>query len=140
MESILSDLQTNSIIHTAMLLIVADTILGFLRSCKEKTINSSVGINGLIRKIAILITLIVAFIADVLFDFNLIFFVPTEILDLIKIQEVGVLEIFGLLFIIFELLSMLKNLDKLGIPIPKKIKSILEKVLNEFTKEEKDNE
>lgn len=140
MQHILSEIQSNSMIYMVMLLIVGDTILGFLRSCKEKTINSSVGINGLIRKTAIISTLIIAFIADVLFDFNLIFFIPTQILDFIKIKEVGILEVFGLLFIIFELLSILKNLDRMGIPVPKKIKSMLEKVLNELTTEENKEE
>jgi toxin secretion/phage lysis holin len=135
LENILSELQNNTIIYTSLILIIGDTVLGFLRSCKEKTINSSIGIAGVTKKTSIIIALIIAFFIDLLLDFNMIGFIPENIRDFVKIQEIGILEIFGILFIVFESLSILKNLDKLNVPIPGKLKSLLEKLLKEITSE-----
>ena len=41
-------------IKTLITLIALDTILGFLRSIKEKQTNSCIGIDGIIRKVAML--------------------------------------------------------------------------------------
>ena len=64
-------------------------------------------------------------------------FVPEEVKNYLNINQVGIGELFGLLYIIFEFLSVLKNLYLCKIPIPKKIKSILERVLSDFTEEVK---
>ena len=44
---------------------------------------------------------------------------------------------FGFLYCIFELLSIFKNMYKIGLPLPIKLKNFLEKILKEFTEEVK---
>ncbi len=47
----------------------------------------------------------------------------------------GIFELFGIMFILYEITSILKNMVKCGLPIPKKIKTTIEKLLNNLTSE-----
>ena len=49
--------------------------------------------------------------------------------------KIGLASVFNFLFIIFEFLSVLKNMVKCKLPIPKKIQTFLEKALKEYTDE-----
>ena len=49
-------------------------------------------------------------------------------------------ELFGILFVVFEFLSVLKNMYKCKLPIPKKFKIWLEKILSDYTEEIKKGE
>ena len=77
----------------------------------------------------------IIFVVDRIINLNLIGFIPDSFLNLVGIEGVGIGEFFGILFIIFESLSVLKNMYKCKLPIPKKLNEWLEKVLTEFTKE-----
>lgn len=140
LANVLTEFQSSVMVQAVFLFIVGDVLLGVLRACGEKNINSSIGIDGIIRKVEIITVLMIAFFADIIFNFNLISFVPDGILEIVNIREIGLAEIFGVLFLAFESLSILKNLERSNIPIPKKIRAALEKILNEFTKEGSDNE
>ena len=48
--------------------------------------------------------------------------------------------IFNILYIIFEILSIFKNMYRCKLPLPKKLKVFLEKMLKEFTSEIKEGE
>ena len=50
----------------------------------------------------------------------------------------GIASVFTTLYCVFEILSVLKNMIKCKMPIPKKIQSFLEKLLKEFTSEIKE--
>lgn len=137
MEEFLKELLNNNIFRIIIIVVIFDTIFGVLRAIKERKLNSCVGIDGMVRKSGMILSSLFFFIIDDLIEFNLIGFVPEDVKNYLNINKVGIGELFGLLYIIFEFLSVLKNLYLCKIPIPKKIKSILERVLSDFTEEVK---
>ncbi len=121
-----------------LIVVVFDTIFGILRAIKERKINSCIGIDGMIRKAGMILSSLFLFIIDQVINLNLLGFVPADILSLVNIDSVGIGDLFGILFIIFEFLSILKNMYKCKIPIPKKLHDLLKKLLTEFTEEVKE--
>lgn len=61
----------NKIIQLVVLAIVCDTVFGVLRAIKEKKFNSCAGIDGAIRKVGMLISLVFMLAIDVLIKINL---------------------------------------------------------------------
>ena len=122
------------------IVIVLDLIFGILRAIREKNINSSIGIDGMIRKVGMLITIIFLAFIDNLVHIDFIGFIPEQIKEFLNIKEVGIMQVFNILFVIFEILSILKNMIKVKMPIPKKLQLFLEKVMKEFTGEIKEGE
>lgn len=135
MKDILNVLINNKSIRILAIFIVLDVIFGFLRSIKERKTNSTIGIDGIIRKTGMLITIVVAIILDTMCKIDLIFFIPEDLKQALKINSCGITLLFNALYIIFEILSILKNMKRCGIPFPKKLNSFLEKLLKEFTQE-----
>ena len=123
-----------------LIVVVFDTIFGILRAIKERKINSCIGIDGMIRKAGMILSSLFLFIIDQVINLNLLGFVPADILSLVNIDSVGIGDLFGILFIIFEFLSILKNMYKCKIPIPKKLHDLLKRLLTEFTEEVKEGE
>ena len=68
----------NKIIQLVVLAIVCDTVFGVLRAIKEKKFNSCAGIDGAIRKVGMLISLVFMLAIDVLIKINLIGFIPEQ--------------------------------------------------------------
>lgn len=135
MKDILNVLINNKSIRVLAIFIVLDVIFGFLRSIKERKTNSTIGIDGIIRKTGMLITIVVAIILDTMCKIDLIFFIPEDLKQALKINSCGITLLFNALYIIFEILSILKNMKMCEIPFPKKLNSFLEKLLKEFTQE-----
>ena len=135
MGDFLIEIGQNPILKLVCLFIVLDTIFGVLRSIKQKTCNSSFGIDGAIRKTAMIVSVLALFVADTIIGFNLVPFVPSETFETVGLKDIGLTEFFGVLFIIYESLSILKNMSLLGLPIPKIIKDKLENWLSKFTSE-----
>ena len=102
---------------------------------KERKINSSAGINGIIRKVGMIGSALFLKLVDLVVDFNLVAFLPSEFINVIKIDSIGVCELFCLCFIAFEALSAMKNLTRSNIPIPYKLKEFIEYMLDTFTTE-----
>ena len=125
----------NKGVQLLVIFIVLDVIFGILRAIKERKINSCIGIDGMIRKSGMILASLFLFLIDRIINLNLIGFIPDSFLNLVGIEGVGIGEFFGILFIIFESLSVLKNMYKCKLPIPKKLNDFLEKVLTDFTKE-----
>lgn len=124
--------------NTVKILIIAiitDTLFGILRAIKEKSINSAIGIDGIIRKVGMLITIIFSYLVDYILTINFIAFLPTELKQFLNINSIGIGDLFSILFIIFEFLSILKNMVKCKLPIPAKLQDKLEKIMKEFTSE-----
>ena len=126
------NLNFNNILITTILL---DIFLGSLRAIKEKKWNSTVGINGTLRKIAMIGSSIFLIVIDSMLKIDVLFFIPKEITQTLKLNEVGIFELFGIMFTLYEITSILKNMVLCGLPIPKKIKIIVEKLLNNLTSE-----
>lgn len=139
MLSFLQTIISNQIIKVLIIVIVLDTIFGILRSIKEKSLNSSIGIDGIIRKVGMLISIFFLSMIDFIIDIDLIAFIPNTIKEVLHFQKVGISDLFTLLFIIFETLSIFKNMILCKLPIPKKLQEFLEKAMKEFTSEIKEN-
>lgn len=137
MDQFLIELGQNSVLKLVCLFIVLDTAFGVLRAIKQRTFNSSFGIDGAIRKTAMIVSVLALFIADTVIGFNLLPFISTSSLEVIGIEDIGLTEFFGLLFVIYESLSILKNMALLGLPVPKTIRNKLENWLSKFTNEVK---
>lgn len=125
----------NIIFYLLITTILLDIFLGSLRALKEKKWNSTVGINGVLRKTAMIGSSIFLIIIDSILKIDLLFFIPKEITQTLNLNQVGIFELFGVMFILYEITSILKNMVKCGLPIPKKIKTTIEKLLNNLTSE-----
>ncbi|WP_419078410.1 phage holin family protein [Phascolarctobacterium faecium] len=110
-------------------------LLGVLRAVKEKRFNSCAGIDGAIRKIGMLISLVFMLAIDVLVKINLIAFIPENVRTYLGLTTVGVAEFFSLLYIAYEVVSILKNMTLCGLPIKgiwQKVRAFLTKYTDEL--------
>ena len=131
-------LGSSSFIKILLIAVVLDTFLGVLRAFKYRKFNSAFGIDGALRKVAMLVSVMCLMLVDLIVHIDMMFFVPKEYLQVIGITKLGLCEFFALLFILYESVSILKNLSLIGVPIPAKLKNLIEKFLHEMT-EEMDN-
>ena len=139
MEKFIS-LLNNDGMKVLIVVIVLDLILGILRALRERTVNSCIGIDGMIRKVGMLIVVVFLTIIDYIIHFDLIGFIPETIKEILKLGKVGISSLFNILFIIFEILSIFKNMILCKLPIPKKLQVYLENIMKEFTGEIKEKE
>ena len=122
------------------IVITLDTIFGILRAIKEKSLNSCIGIDGIIRKVGMLISIIFLMAIDEIIHLDLIGFIPDSIKEILNFGKVGIADLFMILFIVFEILSIFKNMILCKLPIPKKLQQFLENAMKEFTGEIKQND
>ena len=115
--------------------VLMDTFLGVLRAIKEHKFNSSVGIDGMIRKVAMLFSVIFLILIDSIIQIDLLFMIPDEYLQYIGLDRLGICALFCLLFILFESISILKNMTLCGLPIPVRVRKFLMKFLDDMTEE-----
>ena len=136
-RTFVSEVSHNPLIILTAAAITLDTILGLFRAVKEKKFNSNFGIDGAIRKSAMLISVLFLMFADMIVKINCIGFLSEDFRALIHCEKIGMGEFFAILFILYEAVSILKNLYLCGVPIPGKLKELLEKFLTEMTEEMK---
>lgn len=108
--------------HDRVLLLVAaaivtDTAFGTLRAIREHKLNSCVGIDGAIRKISMIISLVCLTVVDQIVSIDLIGFIPQEVRDYLGLGAIGCAGFFGLLYIAYEAVSILKNMALCGLPV-----------------------
>lgn len=132
------NLLNNNFLKILVTFIVLDVIFGVFRALIEKELNSTIGIDGIIRKIAMIVTIVVCLFLDYLIKIDLIGFMPLELKDIIHVSKIGISELFSILYILFESLSILKNMHKCKLPMPKPLKKWIEKLLKELTSEVKE--
>lgn len=125
----------NVCLKLVVTMIVLDTILGVLRAIRERKFNSNFGINGAIRKIAMLVCVTVLVVLDMMLHINFIAYVPEQILDAVGISKVGLCEFFSILFVLYEAISIMKNMVLCGLPVPGKLQSVIQQFLDEMTDE-----
>ncbi len=135
MNDFITMLGSNSLIKLLLLAVVLDTILGVGRAIKYHKFNSSVGIDGAIRKVMMLVSAGVLMLADLIIHINLVGFIDEQYLKVIGLEKVGMCELFCLLFIVYEAVSILKNMLMCGLPIPRRIREWLLKFLDDMTAE-----
>lgn len=117
--------------------VVVDTVFGLGRAIKQRKWNSSTGINGAIRKIAMMACMMFMVVMDALCGFNLIKLFPEEIIQylaVINLTHVGFAEFFGILFVAYECVSILKNMYLCGLPV-KWVWARVYKFLHKYTDE-----
>lgn len=116
-------------------MVCADTVFGCFRAIKQRKFNSSFGIDGAIRKITMLLSLVFLVLLDTAVHINLMSLVPADVLNVINLETVGTTEFFGLLYISYESVSILKNLTICGLPthtIEEKLRTFLGKYTDEL--------
>lgn len=141
MEKIFMSIACNTILQLVTIGIVMDSIFGTGRAIKEHKFNSSVGIDGAIRKISMLISLIFLVVVDEIVQINLIGFIPEEVRSYLpqSISEIGLASFFGLLYLCYEIVSILKNMTLCGLPVRKLWKTV-RGFLGKYTEELPDTE
>ena len=132
--SLYAEALRNQIFELVMVAIVIDTIFGVLRAIKEKKFNSNCGINGAIRKVAMIICILALVIVDYIVNLNLIGFIPETARKFLPADSIGTMEFFGILFIAYEVVSILKNMALCGLPV-KKLWQVVKKALGKYTDE-----
>ena len=135
MQTFIDLIASNSLIKLLLLAILLDTILGTGRAIKEHKFNSCIGIDGAIRKVMMLVSAAVLMMADLIININLTAFLPEDALNVIGLQKVGMCELFCVLFIVYECVSILKNMLLCGLPVPAKIRELLTVFLDNMTAE-----
>lgn len=132
------ELFNNKLIQVLVIFIVLDVIFGILGSIKQKKTNSTIGIDGIIRKIGMLFSIAGCVILDKVVEIDLVFFLPEQIKN--YFGSIGIASLFAIIYCLFETLSIFKNMMRCKIPLPKKLKKYIEKLLEEFTNEVKEGE
>lgn len=128
-------LYANKFIELVAIAIVLDTIFGVLRAIKEHKFNSCFGIDGAIRKCGMLISLLFLKLVDVIVNINLISILPKEVVANVNVSTIGLTEFFALLYIAYEVVSILKNMTLCDLPVKKiwlKVRNYLMKYTDEI--------
>ena len=134
MEKIILLLESHIFLNILIWAVILDTILGVLRAIKEHKFNSCIGIDGAIRKVAMVLSIVVLAYIDTIVNFNMIGFIPEEALSVLGITAIGLHELFCLLYILYEAVSIMKNMALCGLPVPR-LRELLMKFLDDMTDE-----
>lgn len=124
----------STLLILVVLAVICDTCFGIIRAIKEKKFNSNFGIDGALRKIAMLFSLVFLVIVDAVIQINLIGFIPTDIRTPLGLETVGVAEFFCILYLAYEVVSILKNMVLCGLPV-KSVWKAVKKFLGKYTTE-----
>lgn len=128
----------DKLLQLVIIAIITDTIFGILRAIKDRNFNSCFGINGAIRKCAMILSIILLGIVDYITQFNLIGFLPEEVRQFFG-ESIGIAGFFEILFLTYEVVSILKNMVLCGLPV-KKIWSYVRTFLSKYTDELPDDD
>lgn len=140
-KELLDTMLHNAIIRLVIVAVVMDTVFGIARAVKYRKFNSSVGIDGAIRKISMIVSIAFLAVIDYIVHINLLGFIPKEIRNFLppSATNLGLAEFFGLLYLCYEIVSILKNMALCGLPV-KKIWEAVRKFLGKYTEELPDTE
>lgn len=139
MGNLFMEAANNMFIKIVLIAIVCDTIFGVLRAIKEKKFNSNFGIDGAIRKCGMIVSIFFFVLVDAVIDINLIGFIPDTLLQYMKVDRIGLTEFFSSLYIVYEAVSILKNMTLCGLPV-RKVWESLKNVLGKYTDELPDDD
>lgn len=116
-QSVLAMLTDNRIAILVALAVCIDTVFGCFRAIREHKLNSCFGIDGALRKVAMLASVVLLAVVDMVIHINLLPFLPEEALAFFGLVRVGTAEFFGVLYICYEAVSILKNMYLCGLPV-----------------------
>ncbi len=103
---------------------VLDYISGILAAISVKKLSSKVGFKGIAKKLLILVFVSVGHITD------------TYVLGGVPVAMTAVI----LFYIANEGISIVENATELGLPVPQKIKNVLEQIKNKSGEDDNENE
>ncbi len=129
----------NPLLQLVAIAVVFDTIFGVIRAIRDHKFNSCVGIDGAIRKIGMIISLALLVLVDAVIKVNLIGFVPEAVRGQLGVEAIGLAEFFSLLYIAYEIISILKNMALCGLPVHgiwTRVKGFLSKYTTELPDDE----
>ena len=110
----------DGLVVALVVFVVADYLTGVMCAISEKKLSSEVGFRGICRKVLI--------------------FILVGIANILDVQVIGTGSVLRTAIIFFyisnEGISLLENAGRLGLPIPKKLKLVLEQLHNESEKED----
>lgn len=131
----------NKMILFVIFAVVFDCMFGFIRSLREHKTNSTVGIDGIIRKVAMLASICFLAILDRMASINMIGLLPDDVQKYLPV-EIGTVTFFGLLYLAFECVSVLKNMYLCGLPVKwvwVKVYNFLKKYTSELPDQDEDD-
>lgn len=112
---------SDGLLIALVMFVVMDYISGVMCAIADKTLSSAVGFKGICRKVLI--------------------FVLVGIANILDVQVIGTGSVLRTAIIFFyisnEGISLLENAGYLGLPIPEKIKTVLEQLHDRAEREEK---
>ena len=111
----------DGLLYALLIFIVCDYITGVMCAVSDKKLSLAVGFRGICRKVLIFILVGIA-----------------NVIDINVLGQVGVLRTAVIFFYISnEGLSLIENSAHLGLPIPNKLKEVLEQLHDRAEKEDK---
>lgn len=110
----------DGLLYALLAFVVVDYITGVMCAIADRKLSSAVGFKGIFRKVLIFTLVGVANIADV------------QVLGTPGVLRTAVI----FFYLSNEGVSMLENAAHLGLPIPEKLKEVLEQLHDRSTKEE----
>lgn len=105
-------------LYTLVVFVCIDYITGMIAAAVEKSLNSEVGLKGIARKVSIFFLIALAHLIDY------------EILGNTKVLRTAVV----FFYVSNEGLSILENITRIGVPVPEKLKEVLEQIKTKESK------
>lgn len=110
--------EIDGLMYALLTVIIIDYITGTICAIVNKKLCSKIGFKGILKKISILIIVSVS-----------------QIIDVNMLSNSGILRSSVIAFyIINESISILENSSNIGIPLPKKLKSVLNQLKDDTDK------
>ena len=107
---------------TLIVIMLLDYITGIVKAWQKANLNSSIGIKGIIKKVFNIFLVIIGVVLDII----IIYIFP----------EMQVKMLFSMMItfyiIINEIISILENINELGIKIPKFVEKLISKLKNKI--------
>ena len=114
----------DGLLYALVVFMVADYITGVMCAVSDKKLSSAVGFKGICRKVLILMLVGIANLLDV------------EVIGTGAVLRTAVI----FFYLSNEGVSLLENAAHLGLPIPEKLKAVLEQLHDRAEKEDDDHE
>lgn len=135
MQEIVMFIKGHSFFILLLYASILDCSLGVLRAIKEHKFNSCVGIDGAIRKVAMLFSVVFLMLIDSVVEIDLLFMIPQKYMQYVGLNRLGICELFCILYILYEAVSILKNMTLCGLPVPDRVRKFIQKFLDDMTEE-----
>lgn len=105
----------DGVFYALVACVVVDYITGVITAITNKKWNKDIGLRGIAKKLLIFIIVCLGIILDI------------KVLQRGSILQTS----FSMFYISTELISIIENYDKMGLPIPKKLKNFIEEIRRE---------